>query len=309
MKVVALAGGVGGAKLAYGLAKNLSPAELSIIVNTGDDFEYLGLYISPDVDTVCYSLADLNNPNTGWGRDHETWNFWDELSILTEGANWFHIGDKDLATHIMRTNLLRQGATLSDVTTIFCKRWNIRHFVYPMTNQRVRTIVSTAEFGNLGFQEYFVKNACRPTVKGISFDGIDQAEILPEAADALQNADRVVICPSNPWLSIDPIIKLKGVLDILKEKFVIAVSPIIHGKALKGPAAKIFFELGISPTASAVADHYRGFLDAFVIDQSEEASEVKQLERWGIMTLQTNIIMHDLNERKRLAAEILKFTN
>jgi LPPG:FO 2-phospho-L-lactate transferase len=306
MKVTALAGGVGGAKLAYGLSKCLKPEDLSIIVNTGDDFEHFGLYVSPDVDTVCYTLAGLNNPVSGWGRAGETWNFLEEISRLAE-PDWFRMGDKDLATHVLRTSLMRQGFSHSQIVSLFCKKWDIKPAVYPMSDNPVRTIVHTVENSDLGFQEYFVKFACQPRVSSFSFDGIDKAVMLPAARMALEQADAVILCPSNPWVSIDPIILLPSIRSILRTKSVIAVSPIIGGKALKGPAAKMFFELGIQPSAVAVAEHYRDFLSGFMLDAFEPPADVELLEGWGIITMQTNIVMHNIDERIRLAEEALQF--
>src|SRR6185503_2850541 len=252
MKIVALAGGVGGAKLAHGLAQILPPEDLTVIVNTGDDFEHYGLNICPDLDTVCYTLAGLANPTTGWGRINESWNVIENISKLG-GPAWFRLGDQDLGTHLERTRRLKGGESLSQITKDFCKAWGIGHTVLPMSDQPVRTIVET-EAGELAFQEYFVHHRCEPKVKGFRFEGADRAEAVPEAKAALQSADAVVICPSNPWVSIDPILKIIPI----KNKPVYAVSPIIGGETVKGPAAKMYRELGIEPSALAVANHYRG---------------------------------------------------
>lgn len=306
MKIVALAGGVGGAKLVYGLAQCLNPDQLSVVVNTGDDFEYLGLYISPDLDTVCYNLANINNPMTGWGRADESWNFFKEASSIS-ATDWFHIGDRDLATHVIRTSLMKQGYCLSEIVELFCQSWNIHHRVYPMTNSAVRTIVHTADYGDLGFQEYFVKNGCAPVVKGFSFDGIENAKITAGALTDLDAADGIVICPSNPWVSIDPIIQLNGFREILKNKPVIAVSPIVNGKAIKGPAAKMFAELGIQPSYTAVAEHYRDFLNGYIFDNAEPLAARQPFDGWGIMTVQTHTVMQSAEEKIALAKEVLSF--
>ena len=204
MKIVALAGGVGGAKLAHGLAQILPPEDLTVIVNTGDDFEHYGLYISPDLDTVCYTLAGLANPKTGWGRKNETWQAIENAKVLG-GPDWFNLGDQDLGTHLERTRRMKAGQTLSQITRDFCKAWGIGPTVLPMSDQPVRTIVETDE-GELAFQEYFVHRRCEPKVKGFRFEGIDTAEAAPGALEAIEAADAVVICPSNPWVSIDPIL-------------------------------------------------------------------------------------------------------
>ena len=204
--IVALAGGVGGAKLAHGLAQILPPEDLTIIVNTGDDFEHLGLTICPDLDTVCYTLAGLANPETGWGRENETWNTISNIEKLG-GPNWFRLGDQDFGTHIERTRRLKEGQSLSQITKDFCKAWGIKQTILPMTNSPVRTIVNTDE-GELAFQEYFVHRHCEPRVKGFRFDGVEVAEPVIGAREAIKSAEAIVICPSNPWVSIDPILRV-----------------------------------------------------------------------------------------------------
>ena len=300
MKIVALAGGVGGAKLAHGLAQILSPEELTIIVNTGDDFEHYGLYICPDLDTVCYTLAGLANPETGWGRVDETWNVIQNASKLG-GPSWFNLGDQDLGTHLERTRRLREGHTLSQITRDFCKAWGIGHTILPMSDQPVRTIVETDE-GELAFQEYFVHRRCEPRVKGFRFDGADKAEPASGACEALQAADAIIFCPSNPWVSIDPILKV--IPKIMKP--VTAVSPIIGGQTVKGPAAKMYSELGIEPSAFAVANHYRGLVSRFVLDtiDSQLGESVRGL---NMQTLVTNTLMKSHDDRKQLASDVLSF--
>lgn len=305
MKIAALAGGVGGAKLVDGLAAHLSPDELSVIVNTGDDFVCCGLHISPDLDTVCYTLADLANPSTGWGQRDETWMVYETLKSL-DGPDWFRLGDRDLATHLFRTQKLNDGYGLTEVTRSLCKSWGVDHRVYPMSDQPVRTIVHTADQGSLGFQNYFVEKACQPVVESFEFQGIEQAQPVPGALAAIEEADLILLAPSNPWVSIDPILAVNGYLAALKHKFVIAVSPLIAGRSLKGPAAKMYRELGIEPCASAVAYHYKDFLNGFVIDHQDH-EEFEKIERWHIITLLTNIIMTDEQDRIRFAEEILKF--
>lgn len=300
-RIVAFAGGVGGAKLAHGLAQILSPEELTIIVNTGDDFEHLGLSISPDLDTVCYTLGGLANPETGWGRVNETWNTIANVERLG-GPAWFRLGDQDIATHLERTRRLKAGQPLSQITRDFCKAWGIQHAVLPMSDSPVRTMVDTDE-GELAFQEYFVHRLCEPRVKGFRFDGVEAAEPAPGAVDALDAADAIIFCPSNPWVSIDPI------LHVIKKvnKPVVAVSPIIGGKTVKGPAAKMYTELGITPSALAVAKHYRTILTGFVLDNADAAIE-NDIKDLNVKTLVTDTLMNHLTERTRLANDVLNFT-
>ncbi len=300
MKITALAGGVGGAKLAHGLAQVLAPEDLTVIVNTGDDFEHLGLTICPDLDTVCYTLANLANPETGWGRKDETWNAISNIEKLG-GDSWFRLGDSDLATHIERTRRLREGQTLTQVTQDFCEAWGIKHKILPMSDSPIRTMVDTDE-GELAFQEYFVHRRCEPSVKSFRFDGVDGAEPTVGVKEAVESADVIVICPSNPWVSIDPILKIIKKID----KPIVAISPIIGGKAIKGPAAKMFAELNIEPSALAVAKHYQNVLDGFVLDtvDSDLEDEIKKL---NMKTLTTNTLMNNLADRTRLAEDVLHF--
>ena len=296
-RIVALAGGVGGAKLAHGLAQILPPEDLTVIVNTGDDFEHLGLYICPDLDTVCYTLAGLANPETGWGRVNETWNTIANIEKLG-GPNWFRLGDQDFGTHIERTRRLKEGQTLTQVTKDFCAAWGIKHTVLPMTDSPVRTMVDTDE-GELAFQEYFVHRQCKPRVKGFRFDGVEVAGPAIGAREALEAADAIVICPSNPWVSVDPILRVIQKIN----KPVIAVSPIIGGKTVKGPAAKMYEELGIEPSALAVAKHYRTLLSGFVLD----TVDAHLSEEINTKTLVTDTLMNNLTDRARLATDVLNF--
>jgi LPPG:FO 2-phospho-L-lactate transferase len=306
MKIVALAGGVGGAKLAHGLAQILAPEDLTVIVNTGDDFEHLGMYICPDLDTVCYTLAGLANPETGWGRVNETWNTISNIEKLG-GPNWFRLGDQDIATHLERTRRMKEGLSLSQITKDFCAAWGIKHTVLPMTDSPVRTIVDTDE-GELAFQEYFVHRHCEPRVKGFRFDGVEVAEPVIGAREAIDSAEAIIICPSNPWVSVDPILRVIPLAPLPQgeEKKVIAVSPIIGGQTVKGPAAKMYTELGIEPSALAVANHYRNILAGFVLDNvdSEMENSIKHL---GIQTLVTDTLMNNLTDRTRLAQDVLNF--
>jgi len=302
MKIVALAGGVGGAKLAHGLAQILPPEDLTVIVNTGDDFEHYGLYISPDLDTVCYTLAGLANLETGWGRKEETWKAIENAKALG-GPDWFNLGDQDLGTHLERTRRLSEGGTLSQITREFCKTWGIGPTVLPMSDQPVRTIVKTDE-GELAFQEYFVHRRCEPKVKGFRFDGVEIAEAAPGTLEALEAADAVIICPSNPWVSIDPILQVLNLRSSVQgPPSVVAVSPIIGGQAVKGPAAKMYAELGIQPSALAVMEHYRGMLSGFILDKEDE-DLAKKID---IPTLTTDTLMNLLTKRARLAGDVLHF--
>jgi len=300
MKIVALAGGVGGAKLAHGLAQVLPPEDLTVIVNTGDDFEHLGLSISPDLDTVCYTLGGLANPETGWGRINETWNIITNVERLG-GPTWFRLGDQDLATHLERTRRLKDGQPLSQITKDFCRAWGIQPAILPMTDAPVRTMVNLDE-GELAFQEYFVHRQCRPEVKGFRFDGIESAEPAPGVREAIDSADAIMICPSNPWVSVDPILKvIKNV-----NKTLVAVSPIIGGKTVKGPAAKMYAELGIEPSALAVANHYRTILTGFVLDNADSSLRL-EIEKQNIKTLVTDTLMNQTTDRARLANDVLNF--
>ena len=304
MKIVALAGGVGGAKLAHGLAQILPPEDLTVIVNTGDDFEHLGLYISPDLDTVCYTLAGLANPETGWGRVNETWNAIANIERLG-GQTWFRIGDQDSATHIERTRRMKAGQPLSQITRDFCKAWGIHHAVIPMSDNAVRTIVDTDE-GELAFQEYFVHRRCEPRVKGFRFDGIESAKPAPGIVNAIKKSDAIVICPSNPWVSIAPILAVPGIRSAMEAKKICAVSPIIGGRAVKGPAAKMYRELGIEPSAFAVAKHYQNLITEFVLDEVDAKLET-DIQDLKMQTLITKTLMENSDKRRRLAKDVLHF--
>ncbi len=304
MKIAALAGGVGGAKLVHGLAQILSPQELTVIVNTGDDFEHLGLYICPDLDTVCYTLAGLANPDTGWGRSQETWQVMLNLERLG-GPNWFRLGDQDLATHLERTRRLKEGQPLSQVVREFCARWDVRHPVLPMSDQAVRTLVETTE-GELIFQEYFVHRRCEPRVTGFEFKGADQAQPAPGVLESIQSAEAIVICPSNPWVSIGPILAISGLRQAVRTRKVVAVSPIIGGQAIKGPAAKMFQELGIEPSALEVAKHYEDFLTGLVLDHIDAQLEAG-IRRLNIRTRTTQTLMRTISDRRQLAEDVLDF--
>lgn len=304
-KITALAGGVGGAKLALGLAMSLPSDSLTIIVNTGDDFEYWGLKICPDLDTVCYTLAGISNEVSGWGQKDDSWNVYENIKKLG-GPDWFHIGDKDIAIHLERTQLLKEGQKLSSIVREFCSRWGIIHQVLPMSDDPVSTIVDTYDGSKLPFQEYFVHQKFAPVVKGFHFEGIQSAKPGPGVLDSIQDSDAVIICPSNPWVSIDPILSVQGINSALIDKKVVGISPIVGGQALKGPAAKIFTELGIKPSALAVAEHYLGIIDCLVIDTVDEVLET-EINSLNIKTLAVNTIMNTIGSKIRLAQDVLNF--
>jgi LPPG:FO 2-phospho-L-lactate transferase len=305
LKIIALAGGVGGAKLADGLDRILESGQLSVIVNTGDDMGFCGLHISPDLDTVCYTLAGLANPVTGWGLKNETWGVFETLSKLG-GPDWFHLGDHDLALHLERTRLLATGKTLTEVTSSLCSILGVKSQVIPMSDNAIRTMVHTRDNRVLSFQEYFVKEQCNPEVSSFEFAGIDEALPSKEVLAAIEECDLIVFCPSNPWVSIDPILKLGNLKDRMRKKPIVAVSPIIGGKTIKGPAAKMFEELGIQPGALAVAEHYRDLIDGFILDKVDE-SDADQIRGWGIMPLVTKTIMQSIEDRVQLAKEVTNF--
>lgn len=307
--ILALAGGVGGAKLARGLADVLAAGELTVVVNTGDDFEHLGMNVSPDLDTVMYTLAGINDPSRGWGLAAETWHFMQSLEAL--GAEtWFRLGDRDLATHVERTRRLRTGESLSAVTRALCASLGIRHCITPMSDDPVRTLVHTVE-GVLSFQDYFVRRRAEPAVTNLEFAGAERARIAAAFHAALDSPSlsAVVICPSNPYLSVAPILALPGVRSALERRQVpaIAVSPIIAGQALKGPAAKIMRELGKEPSSVEVAHFYQGLIDALVVDHADAALSAS-IERLGIRPLVTATVMNDPGDRPALAGRVIEFT-
>ncbi len=302
MKIAALAGGVGGAKLVQGLADHLGPDRLTVIVNVGDDFDHLGLRICPDLDTVMYTLAGLANPVTGWGRADETWAFLETLEALG-GPTWFRLGDRDLALHVERTRRLREGARLSQVVEQACLRLGVQHRILPASDDPIPTLVETAE-GWLNFQEYFVARRCEPEVRGFRFSGAEQATPAPGVLEAIEAADSVVLCPSNPWVSLDPILAIPGLRDAIRARPVVGVSPIVGGEAVKGPAAKMFRELGIRPTAAAAAAHYVGLLQLWIIDDQDDRHR-KDIESLGLRVWVTNTLMPTYDDRRRLAAELL----
>jgi LPPG:FO 2-phospho-L-lactate transferase len=306
MKITALAGGVGAARLLYGLAEVLRPEDLSVIVNTGDDFRWMGLTICPDLDTVMYTLSGQNNTATGWGLRDETFHCLDRIGMLG-GAAWFRVGDRDLATHLYRTNRLESGAPLSEVTAELCRKSGIRSLILPMTDRPVPTLVHTTE-GTLSFQDYFVRRHCEPRVQGFSFDGIEASLPAPGVENALATADAVVLCPSNPFISLGPILSVPGMRDALlaTPAVVLAVSPIVGGEAVKGPAADMMRQLGLEVSATSIARLYRDFVDIFVCDQRDQGL-VEAISRLIPRVFATNTLMVDNEARITLARSVLEF--
>ena len=304
-KILAITGGVGGAKLALGLAKVLNPEQVIFAVNVGDDFSHLGLHISPDIDSLTYALAEENNQELGWGRSGETWQFIETLGSLG-GDDWFRLGDKDMALHMRRSGLLGDGATLTEATAEITQRMGIAHAVIPISDDPIRTVVQS-EQGDLAFQHYFVRERCQPAVSGFRFDGIENAALNPALATYLADCDGIIICPSNPFVSVAPIVEVAGFLAAAAHIPTIAVSPIVAGTAIKGPAAKMMQELNIPSSALAVAEHYQdkypGLLDGFVIDESDARS----IEQFTLPTIAAPSIMVSLADRMVLAERCLAF--
>jgi LPPG:FO 2-phospho-L-lactate transferase len=305
--VVALAGGVGGAKLADGLARLLGE-QLSVIVNTGDDFTHLGLHVSPDLDTVMYTLAGIANPKTGWGIAGETWNFMAQIERLG-GPAWFRLGDRDLATHVFRTERLAAGETLSAVTGELCRSLGVAAALLPMSDDPVRTMIRS-DGGELPFQDYFVRLACAVPVRGIRYEGAESARINPALAalSGQPGLGAIIICPSNPYLSVDPILAVPGMREWLRGQGrpIVAVSPIVGGAAIKGPAAKIMAELGAAVSAVGIARHYRGLVDGLVIDEAD-AGLAGEIAAEGIAVRVAPAVMSDTEDRVALARVCLAF--
>ncbi|HUN46931.1 MAG TPA: 2-phospho-L-lactate transferase [Stellaceae bacterium] len=302
--VLALSGGIGGAKLALGLDRVLPPGKLVVVANTGDDFEHLGFSISPDLDTLMYTLAGLNNEELGWGRRGETWAFMSALEKLG-GETWFRLGDGDLATHAERTRRLGAGATLTEVTAELSRRLGIAARLLPMSDDRVRTRLRS-EQGWLDFQDYFVRRRCEPVVREIVFDGIDHAKPQPDFLAALRDPGlrAVLLCPSNPFISIEPILDLPGVRDALAAcpAPVVAVSPIIGGRAVKGPTAKMMRELGLATSAAAVSRRYKGLLDAVILDEVDARDSADH----GAEIFAARTLMTTLEDKMALARRALE---
>ena len=304
-KILAVTGGVGGAKLAVGLAQLLGPDELMFAVNVGDDFIHLGLHISPDIDSLTYALAGQNNQELGWGRAGETWQFIETLGSLG-GDDWFRLGDKDMALHMRRSLMLQNGASLSAATQEITQRMGIAHRVIPISDDPIRTVVQSTQ-GDLMFQHYFVRERCEPAVHGFRFEGMANAVLNPTIAAYLADCDAIIICPSNPFVSVAPVIEVAGFLAATEQIPTIAVAPIVGGIALKGPAAKMMQELDIPTTALGVAEHYQHkyphLLNGFVIDSTDADS----LSDFNLPTIATQSVMSSLQDRIALAEACLDF--
>lgn len=301
-RVTVLTGGVGGAKLVLGLQEMLDPETVTAVVNTGDDFRHLGLFVSPDIDTLVYTLAGKANAAQGWGREGETWSFMEAVRSLG-GEAWFQLGDGDLALHVQRSHALSQGKSLSAITRQFAKAWGIRMRILPMTNDRVMTYVTT-DHGDLPFQRYFVEQRCAPAVRSIQFEGAADASPAPGVIDAIMSPDveAVLLAPSNPWLSVDPILAIPGIREALTctRAPVVAVSPIVGGEAVKGPTAKLMRELGFAVTNDTIVRHYAGIVDGLVVDHRDE------LKNLPITNIVTDTLMKEPHDRARVVMAALK---
>jgi LPPG:FO 2-phospho-L-lactate transferase len=306
-RVVALSGGIGGAKLALGLSRIVPAGELMVIVNTGDDFEHLGLAVSPDLDTVMYTLAGLDDGERGWGRRDETWSFMTAIAALG-GETWFKLGDADLATHVERTRRLHAGESLSSITQDFCRRLGVTALILPMSDDPVRTRLRTQE-GVIDFQDYFVRRGCAPAILDVSYAGASSAHALREALAALRDPRlrAVVICPSNPMISIEPILAVSGMREAIAgcPAPVIAVSPIIGGRAVKGPTAKMLAELGFPVSALTVARRYSDLIDGYIID----AVDAADARLFDIPVTVAKTLMSTLADREALAREVLAWAD
>lgn len=306
LRTLALCGGVGGAKLALGLSVALPPEELAIAINTGDDFEHLGLAVSPDIDTVVYTLAGLANLELGWGLEGESWGFMAALERLG-GETWFRLGDQDLATHVERTRRLRAGEGLAAVTDHLARRLGVRPAIWPMSDDPVRTILET-DIGTLSFQQYFVGHRAQPAVRAISYAGAERAQPYAPISAALASPqlERVVICPSNPWLSIAPALAMPILREALHQTqaTVIAVAPIIAGQAIKGPTAKLMAELGLPVSTVAVAEWYRDLIDLYVVDQAD-ASLAPEIEALGLEVIVAPTLMRTFEDKVTLAGHVV----
>jgi LPPG:FO 2-phospho-L-lactate transferase len=308
--VAVLSGGVGGAKLVLGLSRVLSDGQLTVIANTGDDFEHLGLAISPDLDTLTYTLAGEVNAETGWGLRDESWHFMEALAQLG-GETWFRLGDRDLATHVERTRRLAAGERLTEITRDFCRRLGVATRILPMSDQAVRTRVST-DRGPLDFQHYFVREQAAPEVIGLDYVGASDSCPSDEVLEVLRKTDlsAIIIAPSNPYLSIDPILAIPAIKEALRgtNAPVVAVSPIVHGIAIKGPTAKIMSELGLTASADNIARHYDELLDGFILD-STDGNMVAEIETSALKVTSCDTIMRSLEDKIRVANATLEFAD
>jgi LPPG:FO 2-phospho-L-lactate transferase len=309
--IVALAGGVGGAKLAHGLAEILPAGHLSVVVNVGDDFRHYGLHISPDLDTVMYTLAGIANPATGWGIVDETWQHADMMATYGEDI-WFRLGDRDLATHLLRTQALDNGQTLTEITQYLAQKLRIAQRLLPATNDPLETMVRTKEKGMLPFQHYFVKYKWQPTVTELIYRGSNEAQMTAEVHDALSNADLIVLCPSNPWLSIAPILAVQEIRNLLINRKVpcIGASPLIGGLAVKGPTDKLMSEMGMQPSTVEIARFYAEIVDVLVIDEQDHDEAQAVTAAFPMISIyQTTTLMQSIEDRQILARRILSYVS
>lgn len=305
MKITALAGGIGASKFLLGLASVLPPEDITIIANTGDDIELFGLRVCPDIDTVTYTLGGVINPVTGWGLCGDKFECLQGLKKYGEDA-WFNLGDRDLATHIFRTHKLRQGVSLSEVTDSIRRAFGVHSTILPMTDDYTPTRIKT-DNGEMHLQEYFVRRRCEPRVVDISFDNIEHAKPAAGVKNAILDADLVILCPSNPFVSIGPILAVPGIPETLyeTEATVIAITPIIGGKAMKGPAADMLRDLGYEVSAGAVAKIYRDFLDVFVLDEVDAELQA-EIKANGTRVITTNTVMNTAEEKAGLARKVVE---
>jgi len=305
--IVALAGGVGGAKLAHGLALSIPPEDLTVVINTADDFRLYGLYISPDIDTVMYTLAGIANPQTGWGVQGDTTNALEMIARYGRDT-WFLIGDRDLATHVLRTELLSSGRTITQVTSELATALGVRSKLLPMCNEPVSTTIFATDGRVLEFQEYFVRYRHEPEVAKVEFAGIDRAQATQEVLSAIRSAELIIFCPSNPFVSIGPILSVRGVREAIDASSApkVAVSPIVGGSAIKGPAADMMRSMGFEVSPLGIAKYYRGIVNGIVIDNIDADLE-ENVRSLGLSVLVTNTIMNTVEDRQRLARELLAF--
>lgn len=306
--VVMLVGGVGGAKLALGMAQLLPAESLTLIVNTADDFEHLSLHISPDLDTVTYTLSQLANPKTGWGIAGDSFRAMEMVERLG-GPTWFNLGDVDLGTNLMRTAMLRAGKSLTEVTQHITQALEIKHTILPMADERICTILDTMEFGELGFQEYFVRERWQPEVTAIYFKNAEEAHITEQVAQALSNATLIVFSPSNPFLSIDPILAVPGIRDCIRTATVprVAISPVIAGKAVKGPTVKLMYELDKDASPIGVSEHYHDLLNGIILDTADR-DLIPQLQKNNVQATSYPILMKSLDDKIKLAEFLLDWS-
>ena len=306
---LALSGGIGGAKLALGLEHIFNSPKLMIAGNTGDDFEHFGLNISPDLDTLLYTLSGKSDLERGWGLANETWSFMKAMKELGR-ETWFQLGDRDLAIHVERTRRLKEGERLSLITSSFCKKFGVKSHIVPATDDPLKTLVKTPK-GILSFQHYFVRDKCRSKILGLKYEGSENAQPCPALEEALESSllETVVVCPSNPFLSIDPILAVKGVREKLKSNNarVIAVSPIVGGDAVKGPTANNLRDLGFSVSAYTIAKYYSDFIDGFMLDKGDE-NEISRIESLGMQVGLADTVMTDLQSKIKLAENVLRFS-